>query len=460
MNTSEKRVAVALSGVFATRMLGLFMVLPVFAVYAENLDGFTPTLAGLAIGIYGLTQALFQIPLGRLSDRIGRKPIIIAGLLVFAAGSVVAAMADDIVGVIIGRALQGSGAIASAVMALAADLTREEQRLKVMASIGMSIGLAFAIAIIIGPVLHSWFGISGIFWTTAGLAALALAIIVLVVPTPITTRFHRDTEVEFNWLGRVVRHPQLLRLDLGVFVLHFVMTATMFVLPLIWVKTHHFEVANHWWVYLPVMGLSLILVIPFIVIGEKKRQLKQIVIMSVLALASACLLIWWQHTHWWMLIIGLWLFFVGFNLLEASLPSLIAKFAPAAHKGTAMGVFSSAQFLGAFFGATCAGWVSQNLGASHVFMLNAVLIGLWFGMVLSMRQPPYLSSELLNVGPVNKQQAQELVVHLTAIRGVAEAVVIPEDGVAYLKVDQKALDRDALLDYSNGGDYPIDQTNE
>jgi len=456
MNSSEKRVAIALSGVFATRMLGLFMVLPVFAIYAENYDGFTPTLAGIAIGIYGLTQALLQIPLGRLSDRVGRKPIIIGGLVVFALGSVVAAMADSITGVIIGRALQGSGAIASAVMALAADLTREEQRMKVMASIGMSIGLAFAVAIIMGPVLHSWFGVAGIFWTTAGLAVMAIAIIGLVVPTPITTRFHRDTEVEFNWLGRVARHPQLLRLDLGVFVLHFVMTATMFALPLIWVKIHHFDVANHWWVYLPVMALSLILVIPFIIIGEKKRQLKQIVVMSVVALASACLLLWWQHNNWWFLAISLWLFFVGFNLLEASLPSLIAKFAPAAHKGTAMGVFSSAQFLGAFFGATSAGWISEHFGAGQVFMLNAILVGLWLGMALSMRQPPYLSSELVNVGPVDKQQAQALVMHLTAIRGVAEAVVIPEDGVAYLKVDKNALDREALLAYSNVG-YSTDQ---
>ena len=448
MNSSEKRVAIALSGVFATRMLGLFMVLPVFAIYAENLDGFTPTLAGIAIGIYGLTQALLQIPLGRLSDRIGRKPIIIGGLVVFALGSVIAAMADSITGVIIGRAIQGSGAIASAVMALAADLTREEHRMKVMASIGMSIGLAFAVAIIMGPVLHSWFGVSGIFWTTAGLAVLAIAIIGLVVPTPITTRFHRDTEVEFNWLGRVARHPQLLRLDLGVFVLHFVMISTMFALPIIWVKQHNFDVANHWWVYLPVMALSLILVIPFIIIGEKKRQLKQIVVMSVVALASACLLLWWQHNNWWLLAIGLWLFFVGFNLLEASLPSLIAKFAPAAHKGTAMGVFSSAQFLGAFFGATSAGVISEHFGAGQVFIVNAVLVGLWLGMAISMRQPPYLSSELVNVGSVDKQQAQELVMHLTAIRGVAEAVVIPEDGVAYLKVDKNALDREALLEYS------------
>jgi len=450
MTASELRVALSLSGIFATRMLGLFMVLPVFAVYAENLDGFTPTLAGLAIGIYGLTQAMLQIPLGRLSDRWGRKPIIVIGLLIFAGGSVIAAMADSIVGVIIGRALQGAGAIAGAVMALAADLTREEHRLKVMASIGMSIGLAFSVAIIIGPILQSWFGVSGIFWTTALLAVVALMIITLIVPSPVTTRFHRDTEVEFNWLGRVLSHPQLLRLDIGVMTLHFVMTATMFALPLIWVKQHGFQVHQHWWVYLPVMFMSLILVIPFIIIGEKKKQLKQVVIIAVAALGIACLLIWWQQNNWWILAISLWLFFVGFNVLEATLPSLIAKFAPAAHKGTAMGAFSSSQFFGAFLGASSAGWITQYYEVGDVFLFSACLILLWLAMAISMRPPPYLSSELLHVGKLDKAQAQTLVMKLTGIRGVAEAVVIPEDEVAYLKVDKKALDREALLDYSNG----------
>jgi len=450
MTASERRVALALSGVFATRMLGLFMVLPVFAIYAEKLDGSTLLLAGVAVGIYGLTQSILQIPLGRLSDRLGRKPIIIAGLLIFALGSVIAAMSDSIVGVIIGRALQGSGAIAGAVMAMAADLTREEHRLKVMAAIGMSIGLAFSIAIILGPVLEGWFGVSGIFWTTSVLAGLAILIVLFVVPTPVTTKFHRDTEVEFNWLKRVLSHSQLLRLDIGVLILHFVMTATMFTLPLIWVKQHGFELANHWWVWLPVLLLSVIPVLPLIIIGEKKRQLKQIVIMAVLALTIACLLIWQLHASWWSLAMALWLFFVGFNLLEASLPSLVAKFAPAAHKGTAMGAFSSSQFMGAFLGASAAGWMSQYYGETSVFLLNAVLVGLWLGITMSMRQPPYLSSELINVGEVDKAQAQTLAMRLTAVRGVAEAVVIPEDGIAYLKVDKKALDRDALLDYSIG----------
>lgn len=448
MTASERRVALALSGVFATRMLGLFMVLPVFAIYAQNLEGSTLLLAGVAVGVYGLTQSLLQIPLGRLSDKLGRKPIIIGGLLVFAVGSVIAAMADSIVGVIIGRTLQGAGAIAGAVMAMAADLTREEHRVKVMASIGMSIGLAFMVAIVIGPVLASWFDVSGIFWTTAGLAGVAILIVAFVVPTPVSTRFHRDTEVEFNWLKRVLSHPQLLRLDIGVFILHFVMTSSMFTLPLLWVKQHGFDLEHHWWLWLPVFTLSVIPVLPLIIIGEKKRQLKQVLVIAVLALTIACLLIWQLQANWWVLVMALWLFLVGFNLLEASLPSLVAKFAPAAHKGTAMGAFSSAQFLGAFFGATVAGWIGQYHGPASVFLINAVLVGLWLGIVISMRQPPYLSSELVNVGPVDKEQARTLAIKFTGIRGVAEAVVIPEDGVAYLKVDKKALDREALLDYS------------
>ncbi|MGD8783807.1 MAG: MFS transporter [Thioalkalispiraceae bacterium] len=448
MTAGERRVALALSGVFATRMLGLFMVLPVFAYYAENLDGSTLLLAGVAVGIYGLTQSVFQIPLGRLSDKVGRKPIIIAGLLVFAIGSVIAAMADSIVGVIIGRALQGAGAIAGAVMAMAADLTREEHRLKVMASIGMSIGLAFMVAIVIGPVLSNWFGVAGVFWTTALLAIIAIFIIIFVVPTPVSTRFHRDTEVEFNWLKRVLSHSQLVRLDIGVLILHFVMTATMFTLPLIWIRQHGFEIADHWRIWLPAMALSVLPVLPLIILGEKKRQLKQVVVIAVLALTIACLLFWRYHDSWWALAMSLWLFFVGFNLLEASLPSLVAKFAPAAHKGTAMGAFSSSQFLGAFLGATTAGWIMQYHGEAAVFLVNAILVGLWLGVAMSMRHPPYLSSELLNVGPLNKAQARSLAARLTGIRGVAEAIVIPEDEVAYLKVDKKALDREALLDYS------------
>ena len=444
MTAAERRVALALSGVFATRMLGLFMVAPVFAVFAESLAGSTLMLAGIAVGIYGLTQSVLQIPLGRLSDRIGRKPVILGGLLVFAMGSVIAAMADSITGVIIGRALQGAGAIAGAVMAMAADLTREDHRTKVMAVIGMSIGMAFIVAVIIGPILGGWFGLAGIFWTTVGLAVLGMLIVQFVVPTPVTTRFHRDTEVEYQWLRRVLSHAQLLRLDLGVLMLHFVMTATMFTLPLVLLNQHDFELKHHWGVWIPVLVLSAIPVLPIIIVSEKKRILKQAVVGAVVALLIASLMVWQLSADWSVLVVALWLFFVGFNLLEASLPSLVAKFAPPAHRGTAMGAFSSAQFMGAFLGAMVAGYISQHYGVATVFLANGLLVLLWLVLVLSMRHPPYLSSQMLQVGQVDDARAQQLVMQLTAIRGVAEAVVIREDGIAYLKVDKRALDNDAL----------------
>lgn len=262
MTPIEKRVATSLSAIFASRMLGLFMVLPVFALYAEKLDGFTPTLAGLAIGIYGLTQAIFQIPLGMLSDRIGRKPVIIGGLIIFAIGSVVAAMADSITGVIIGRALQGSGAIASAIMALAADLTREEHRIKVMASIGMSIGLSFALAMVFGPMLHGWFGVEGIFWITAILAFAGILVAKFWVPTPVISRFHRDAEVEISWFRQAFADPQLLRLDTGIFILHFILISMFMVLPGILRDKLGVALELHWQLYLPAMFFGVLAMVP------------------------------------------------------------------------------------------------------------------------------------------------------------------------------------------------------
>lgn len=448
MTPAERRVALALASVLATRMLGLFMILPVFAIYAKDLSGYTATLAGLAVGIYGLTQSVMQIPLGRLSDRIGRKPVILGGLVLFALGSVVAALSHSMWGVIAGRALQGTGAVASAIMALAADLTREEHRMKMMASLGMSIGLSFFVAIALGPRLYADFGVPGIFWITAGLACLGMGVIALLVPSPVSVRFHRDTEVEVGWLTRVLSDPQLLRLDLGVMALHFVMTATMFTLPLLWVQEHGFQVADHWEVYLPTMFVAVLTIIPFIILGEKRRQLKQVLVGAVLTLALVNLLFWESAHHWWLLVFGLWGFFAAFNLLEASLPSLVAKFAPPAHKGTAMGAFSSSQFFGAFLGAVSAGWVSNHYGVSSIFLINAGVLGVWLAMAISMRQPPYLSSQLLHVGELDAAAARDLAMRLTAIRGVAEAVVIPEDRVAYLKVDNKALDKEALYAFS------------
>ncbi len=448
MTTSERRAAFSLAGIFMTRMLGVFLILPVFTQFAREYNGYTATLAGIALGIYGLTQALFQIPLGMLSDRIGRKPVIIGGLLVFALGSVVAAMATTVEGVILGRALQGAGAVASAVMALAADLTREEHRIKVMAFIGVSIGLSFAAAMVLGPILAGWFGLAGIFWTIALLALGGIGITLFFVPRPRVCRFHRDTEVEVDWFRHAVRDPQLLRVDAGIFSLHAMLISTFMVVPLLLHDTAGLDISQHWQVYLPVLFLSMLMIVPFILLAEKKRMIKQILSGAVVVLMLTELGLAGLNGTMAGMVIMLLLFFAAFNLLEAMLPSLVAKLAPAAHKGTAMGVYASSQFLGIFVGGLVGGWLMQHHGLQSVFLFNAALAGLWLLLIVTMREPRYLSSQLLNVGELDDAGADQLAVKLSRVAGVAEATVIAVDGVAYLKVDKQQLDRDALLTYS------------
>jgi len=444
MTSIEKRVAMTLSAIFASRMLGLFMVLPVFAVYAEELDGFTPTLAGLAIGIYGLTQAMFQIPLGMLSDNIGRKPVIIGGLLIFGIGSVVAALADSITGVIVGRALQGAGAIASAVMALAADLTREEHRIKVMASIGMSIGLSFALALIFGPMLHGWFGVEGIFWITALLAVAGITVAKFWVPTPVITRFHRDAEVEVSWLRQAITDPQLLRLDAGIFILHFILVSQFVVMPGILIDQLGIALELHWHLYLPVLFFSVLAMVPFIILAEKKRKIKQVLIGAIMIISVSQLGLPLLSGSIVGVVIMLWLFFSAFNLLEASMPSLVAKMAPAAHKGTAMGAYSTTQFLGVFFGGLTGGALSENFGIAGVASFNVLLLMIWAGIAITMKRPHFYTSYLMKVGEVSEQQAEEIIRGLSILPGVMDVTVIAEDGVAYLKLEKEHVDMDEV----------------
>ncbi|MES9845398.1 MAG: MFS transporter, partial [Candidatus Sedimenticola sp. 6PFRAG5] len=356
MSPIESRAAFSLAGIFSLRMMGLFMILPVFALYAEQLQGVTPLLIGVAIGAYGLTQALLQIPFGMLSDHIGRKPVIIGGLLIFALGSVVAAMADSIWGVILGRALQGSGAIAAAVMALAADLTREQNRTKAMAVIGLSIGMAFAVSLVLGPILNAVIGVPGIFWLTAVLAISGIGIVLKLVPDPRESHFHRDTEPVPSMFGKVLRDTNLLRLDFGIFVLHMILTATFIAMPLALRDAAGLSGEDHWMVYLPVLLFAMAIMIPFVVIAEKRRKMKGVFVGAVFAIALAQFGFMWLHESIAGIAIALLVYFTAFNVLEATLPSLIAKVAPAESKGTAMGVYSTSQFIGAFLGGLIGGW--------------------------------------------------------------------------------------------------------
>ena len=440
MTAAERRTTLGLAGVYGFRMLGLFLILPVFALFAEDLPGSTPFLTGLAIGIYGLTQALLQIPFGMLSDRIGRKPVILGGLVLFAAGSAVAASASDIHWIIIGRAMQGSGAVAAAIMALAADLTREEQRTKIMATIGMTIGASFMLAMIIGPTLDAWVGVPGIFWTTAGLAVIGMALIAWVVPTPRRSTVHRDAEPVPALFGKVLRNPDLLRLDWGIFTLHFILTSLFLAVPLE-LKTVGVAPADHALVYLPVMILAIVGMVPFVIMAEKGGKMKPVFLGTIGTLAVAQLLLWRFGNQFWPLVAGVAIFFVAFNLLEATLPSLVSKTAPADAKGTAMGVYSTSQFAGAFVGGALGGWTHQHQGVMAVFLLGAGVALLWLLIAAGMRRPGRYSSELVHLAELDEQAAQALSGRLQALPGVVEVVLVVEEGVAYLKVDRSCFDR-------------------
>ncbi len=444
----EKRAGMSLAAIYGVRMIGLFMILPVFVLYADQFEGATPALAGLALGIYGLTQGLLQIPYGMLSDRFGRKPMITIGLLIFAVGSLVAAFADTIYGVILGRALQGSGAIAAVLMALAADLSREEHRLKMMGFIGVSIGFAFAVSMVLGPVLNQLVGLSGIFVITAVLALMALLILFIWVPSPKESIFHRDAQVETTQFKTVLVDTQLLRLDFGILVLHMVLMATYVAFPLMLQDQAGLAAADHWKLYLPVFLLSVALMVPFIIVAETKRRMKQVFVGAIGVLAVAELNLVFGGASVWHLAFTMVVFFTAFNLLEASLPSLVAKMSPADRKGTAMGVYSSSQFVGAFIGGWLGGLSYQAWGGQGVYLMCSFALLVWLLLAYTMKNPRYVSTYLLKIGKIEPSQVNQMVSRLVSVQGVAEAVVMPDEGIAYLKVELHALDKDALFKYS------------
>ncbi len=440
MDRQEFRAAGSLAAVFSVRLLGLFMIYPVFAAYAHDLSGATPYLIGEALGIYGLSQGLLQIPFGLMSDRFGRKPMIVIGLIIFGIGSAVAAMSTSIGGVIVGRVLQGAGAIGSVILALVADLTREENRTKAMAMVGITIGTSFMVALVAGPILANFIGVQGIFWLMVGLALAGIAITEFVVPNPRQLRVHRDAETVPGLIGSVLRNRELLRLDIGIFALHAMLTASFLVVPGLLRGTLDVSTHKDWLVYLPVLLVSIAVMVPAIIVAEKYRRMRGVFVGAIVALFVSQVMLFFGAGNLYVLLAALTIFFSGFNVMEASLPSLITKTAPPDAKGTATGIYSSLQFLGIFVGGVVGGWANQTGGSAAVFALTAVLALLWLLAAATMAQPSYLTTRLIPIGAIPASEPDILAINLRRVPGVAEAVVIAEEKLAYLKVDLKSFD--------------------
>ena len=441
MSFVELKAAVSLTMVFVFRMLGLFMVLPVLALFAEDLQGASPSLIGVAIGAYGFSQALLQIPFGWLSDRWGRKPVILLGLFIFLLGSLLAAEATTIEGIIAGRILQGCGAIAGAVTALMADLTRDQHRTKAMAMIGMGIGVAFAVAMVLGPMVsHAW-GLSGLFISNALMAVAAMLVIIFLVPTPVVRRRDLNCSVDRSGVRQVFTNMELLRHIIGIFSLHFVLMALFVFIPELLSKD--FDRSAHGGIYLVVMGLSFVMMIPLIIFSERQRLLKQCYCFSIVMLFIAFALFYQGVLSSAMLLAGLFVFFFGFNFLEATLPSLVSKLAPAGTRGTVMGVYSTSQFLGAALGGSLGGVAMEYGGVIGAVALCTIPTALWCWLSVTMKQPPYVSTMVMALNP-DLGDISSIGERLSGIIGVQEVTVLSAEKTAYLKVDKQALDWSGL----------------
>ena len=377
MNSAERFFALKISLVMAVRMLGLFMLFPVMSVYAGNYENATPFLVGMAIGIYGLTQAIFQIPFGYLSDRLGRKPILMVGLLVFLLGSVIAANTANIILVVIGRAFQGGGAISAVLMAFLADSVSEENRAKANAFVGFQIGVAFMLSLLIGPIITSRVGLSGLFWVIALLSVIAMFIVFSLKQTKPIAYYKLSFEAFKETLTR-----ELLALDFSIFSLHLILAAGFIVMPLLIIENQIVSMIDNWQLYLPAVLLSFLGMIPLIVVSEKYKKTKYILLMSILLLIVSQIIFFSLNLNFKVFLFTLTIFFVAFNTIEALLPSLLSRTASSSKRGLAMGIFSTSQFLGTFIGGTIGGFIYDIYDLNSVFLFTIFIAIIWWLLIL------------------------------------------------------------------------------
>lgn len=440
----EHRSVFSLGAIMAFRLLGLFMILPVFSVAATGLTGSTPTLIGLAIGIYGATQACLQLPFGFWSDRIGRKPVITIGLICFIAGSIIAAMSHSIYGVIVGRALQGAGAIGSTVLAFVADLTRDESRNKAMAMVGMTIGMSFALSIVVGPMVNHYFGLSGIFWLTAILGTLAIVMLYTMVPTAPTVFADANIEPMHKQFKSICKNTALLRFDAGILLQHAILTALFLALPRLLHHSLNLNGSTQTWMYLAVLVAAFIAMVPFIIIAEKKRRMKGIFIGAIAVILASQVMLYCAPDSVLYIGVVLFLFFTAFTLQESMLPSLVSKTAPITQKGGAMGIYSSCQFFGIFLGGVIGGYLLQHAGVTSLFVFGGIMSVLWLFIAIPMPQPPYISTLTLVPTQSANVVANTLVPQLKTMEGVADIAWMAGERLLIVKIDKQVVTEEAI----------------
>ena len=460
MTPLEIRSSLSLASIYGLRMLGMFLILPIFAIYAEGLPGSPSAFqVGLALGAYGLTQALFQLPFGMLSDRYGRKNIIYIGLLLFALGSFVSGYSDDINIIILGRAIQGAGAISAAITALVADLTRDEHRTKAMAMIGATIGITFALSLMGAPVLNRLIGVPGIFMLTGFLSLSAILVVRFVVPTPLNINTSKTLKEPAPSFKSILKNKELSRLNFGIFALHAAQMAMFIVVPIALATSGGMDVNQHWKVYLPVLLSSFVFMVPIIILSEKFNRAKLVFISSIFLMLIAQLMFGILINVFWGLVASLFVYFVAFNVLEASLPSLISKIAPPSAKGTAIGVYNTCQSLGVFFGGLLGGFLADFGGSFSVFSFCAILMTLWVGFAFSMKAPPAIKTLMFMIQNKSllKSPKQLAIVQqqLKKIKGVRDVLILLEEGKVMLKVNKHETIHEASIIRLLGGKHGV-----
>lgn len=432
----------SIAALFSFRMLGLFMLIPVFTLYATHLEAATPALLGIALGSYGLSQGLLQIPFGLLSDRYGRKPIITFGLILFACGSLYGALTHSIYGMIVARILQGTGAIGSVLIALLADLTPDQHRTKAMAIIGATIGISFSIAMVLSPALTAYFGLSGIFYFTTLLALFGLIILHYRLPTPVKEPFHGENEIKTTQLKQVISNHHLQRLNASIFFQHLVLTSTFFALPLLLqqqLKLGH--LSQQWHFYLILMISAFIIMTPIIFFAEKKQWVKIVFLIAIATTSFSQLALAATFQSWLCICAFMFTYFIAFNILEAHLPSLVSKQADLGSKGTAMGVYSSCQFLGIFVGGAVAGIIYQKSGHQGIFITNGILAGLWFIIALFI-QPSLYQLTLSIPYQSNFPADNNLLDKIQALAGVQQVAI--KNNMIYVRIEKNRFQEGSI----------------